>query len=320
MAVSRAAPILASASQSLSPWGNAVSPLPLPIGRGALPEGAWLRLVAQLDWSSCRALNSTGADARLGTQAALATLSDARRRGQAAVTTAMAAFEEEARQNSAAGQQEQNAAAEALTHLAPLRNNGRLTQRFAPQMQEIFTALEAITQPNREAELAAARQQRQDEAEEAKRGLENEARLQIQEGHLNAFFGCAPLSVPQMSSSHEEHLTASFGHASLDEAQSSSSQEEHPSASVAHASLAEAQSSSSQEGHPSASLGHASLAEAQSSSSQEVHLSVSPEQARMNEMHSLNEPQSSFSGLLNDIIAIRRQRWLASQQSNGQQQ
>merc|ERR1712193_559900 len=123
---------------------------------------------------------------------------------------------------------------------------------------------------------AAARQQRQDEAEEAKRGLENEARLQIQEGHLNAFFGCAPLSVPQMSSSHEERLTASFGHASLDEAQSSSSQE--------------------------------------------VHLSVSPEQARMNEMHSLNEPHSSFSGLLNDIIAIRRQRWLASQQSNGQQQ
>merc|ERR1712022_102374 len=108
------------------------------------------------------------------------------------------------------------------------------------------------------------------------RGLENEARLQIQEGHLNAFFGCAPLSVPQMSSSHEEHLTASFGHASLDEAQSSSSQE----------------------GHPSASVGHASLAEAQS----------------------MNEMQSSFSGLLNDIIAIRRQRWLASQQSNGQQQ
>jgi len=52
---------------------------------------------------------------------------------------------------------------------------------------------------------------------------------------------------------------------------------------------------------------------------------VSPEQAPMNEMHNLNEPQSSFSqeapqSDLNDIIAIRRQRWLASQQSNGQQQ
>jgi len=303
MAMSRAAPILASASQSLSPWGSAVSALPLPIGRGALPEGAWLRLVAQLDFNSCCALNSTGADARLGTQAALATLSDARRRGQAAVTTAMAAFEEEARQNNAAGQQEQNAVAEALTHLAPLRNNGRLTERFAPQMQEIFTALEGMTRPNREAELAAARQQRQDEAEEARRGLESEVRLQIQEGHLSAFFGLAPLSVPQMSSRHEDHLTASFGHAFLDEAPSNSSQE----------------------GHPSTSFGHASLAEAQSSSSQEGHLSVSPEPAPMDEMQSLNEPQSSFSreapqSDLNDVIAIRRQRWLASQQSNGQQQ
>merc|ERR1712224_1057067 len=106
-------------------------------------------------------------------------------------------------------------------------NNGRLTERFAPQMQEIFTALEAITQPNREAELAAARQQRQDEAEEAKRSLENEARLQIQEGHLSAFFGYAPLSMPQVSFNHEENLTASFGHASLAEAQSSSSQDGH---------------------------------------------------------------------------------------------
>jgi len=301
--MSRAAPILASASQSLSPWGTAVSPLPLPIGRGAIPEGAWLRLVAQLDFNSCCALNSTGADARLGTQAALATLNDARRRGQAAVTTAMAAFEEEARQNNAAGQQEQNAAAEALTHLAPLRNNGRLTERFAPQMQEIFAALEGMTRSNREAELAAARQQRQDEAEEARRSLENEVRLQIEEGHLNAFFGLAPLSVPQMSSCPEDHLNASFGHAFLDEAQSSSSQE----------------------GHPSTSFGHPSLAEAPSSSSQDGHLNMSPEQATMNDMHSLNEPESSFSreapqSDLNDIIAIRRQRWLASQQSSGQQQ
>jgi len=330
MAVSRAAPILASASQSLSPWGNAVSPLPLPIGRGALPEGAWLRLVAQLDWSSCRALNSTGADARLGTQAALATLSDARRRGQEAVTTAMAAFEEEARQNNAAGQQEQNAAAEALAHLAPLRNNGTLNQRYAPQIQEIFAQLEAVTRgPNREAELAAARQQRQEEAAEARRSLENEARLQIQEGHISAFF--APLSAPQSNSSQLVHLSASFGHAPLDWAQSSSTQEGDLSATPAEASLNEPQSlneqqsSSSQEVHLSASLGHAPLDEAQSSSTQEGHLSAALAQAPPNEPQSLNEPQSSSSqeahpSDLDDIIAIRRQRWLASQQSNGRQQ
>jgi hypothetical protein len=209
----------------------------------------------------------------MGTQAALATLNDARLRGQAAVTAAMAAFEEEARQSTAAGG-EQNAAAEALTHLEPLRNNARITERFAPQMQEIFFALEAITRPNREAELATAREQRQGEAEQTRRCLENEARLQIQEGHLSVRFGDTPL----VNSVHEDHLNASFGHAPLDEAQGSFSQE--------------------------------------------GHLSESPEQALQNDI--LSEPQSSSSQVaprtdLDDIIAIRRQRWLASQQSNAEQ-
>merc|ERR1719253_1403422 len=104
MALSRVTPILASVPQGLSTWGTATSSLPLPIGRGPLPEAAWLRLVAQLDWRSCQSLNSASGDAHLGTTAALATLGDVRRQGQASVAAALAAFDAEAQQTSEQGQ------------------------------------------------------------------------------------------------------------------------------------------------------------------------------------------------------------------------
>jgi len=204
--MSRVAPVIASSAAAL----------PLPIGRSPLPEGAWLRLVAQLDWHSCRALNSTSGDAHLGTTAALVTLDDARRQGQASVIAAMAAFDEEARRNTAANQREQNAAAEALQHMAPLRN-GRLTERFGPQLQEIFTQLEEISGgPHREAEAAVARQQRENEAEQARLTLELEARFHIQEGRLLT----PEISIQSdsdLQSSTAESMTTSTSSASTDD-------------------------------------------------------------------------------------------------------
>lgn len=166
--------------------GAGMAALPLPIGRAPLPEGAWLRLVAQLDWPSCCALTSAGGEAHMGTVAALRTLGQARCRAEAQYNEVISNIEAEAQATATRAQAERNAAAQALAHLEPLRN-GRLTERFGPQLQQIFAELEnglPAAATAREADAVAARQAREAEASAARHALEVEARGHIMEGEL----------------------------------------------------------------------------------------------------------------------------------------
>eukprot|EP00747_Dinoflagellata_sp_TGD_P063147 gnl/TRDRNA2_/TRDRNA2_153328_c0_seq4.p1 gnl/TRDRNA2_/TRDRNA2_153328_c0~~gnl/TRDRNA2_/TRDRNA2_153328_c0_seq4.p1 ORF type:complete len:176 (-),score=43.12 gnl/TRDRNA2_/TRDRNA2_153328_c0_seq4:79-606(-) len=163
-------------------------PPPANIGQASLPEGAWLRLVSQLDYATCCALTSTESSARQGTAAALEKLKQVGLEGEAQYRQAMEAIEAEERAVAQRAQAERATAAAALAHLAPLRA-GTLAQRYGEQLQQIFTELETAI-PNaatdREAEAAAARRAREQEATESRQQLESEARENIAEGVLNA--------------------------------------------------------------------------------------------------------------------------------------
>mmetsp|Transcript_94290 Transcript_94290/g.149075 ORF Transcript_94290/g.149075 Transcript_94290/m.149075 type:complete len:175 (+) Transcript_94290:69-593(+) len=131
-----------------------------------LPEGAWHRLVSQLDFPSCAALNSACGDTRIGTAHAMASLSQARATAAAQMTQAMATIQTEAEALLIDARRENTAAMAALQALAPMRENrlGR-DDRFRPQLEQIFTMLNEQAGGNRTEEITELRQQRELEAQ-----------------------------------------------------------------------------------------------------------------------------------------------------------
>eukprot|EP00747_Dinoflagellata_sp_TGD_P063145 gnl/TRDRNA2_/TRDRNA2_153328_c0_seq2.p1 gnl/TRDRNA2_/TRDRNA2_153328_c0~~gnl/TRDRNA2_/TRDRNA2_153328_c0_seq2.p1 ORF type:complete len:170 (-),score=43.50 gnl/TRDRNA2_/TRDRNA2_153328_c0_seq2:167-676(-) len=160
-------------------------PPPANIGQASLPEGAWLRLVSQLDYASCSALTSTEVSAHQGTAAALQRLEQVKGEAEAQYRQAMEAIEAEERAAAQHAQAERATTAAALAHLAPLRT-GTVAERYAEQLQQIFGELEAANNAatEQEAEAATARRLREQEASESRQQLEIEAREHIAEGIL----------------------------------------------------------------------------------------------------------------------------------------
>jgi hypothetical protein len=149
----------------------------------SLPEGAFLRLTAQVDLGSACALVATGGIAKEHMPAALGALRCAidKAKEEHRSTTAEIDAERVADQERHGAQQ--NAMTQALAALAPLRT-GRTQERFGEQLQELFGVMEegAHGASEREAEFDT----RTAEAAAALRTMEAVARRHVAAGELNA--------------------------------------------------------------------------------------------------------------------------------------
>jgi len=110
----------------------------------AFPEGAWFRVVAQLDLASCGCLAAVDSEASRSTSGALLRLRDARRSANEMWRERMATIEAQQRAALQRADAERATAAAALQHLVPLRT-GRAAERFGEQLEEIFNELGRVT-------------------------------------------------------------------------------------------------------------------------------------------------------------------------------
>eukprot|EP00929_Paragymnodinium_shiwhaense_P086660 TRINITY_DN4712_c0_g1_i3.p1 TRINITY_DN4712_c0_g1~~TRINITY_DN4712_c0_g1_i3.p1 ORF type:complete len:241 (+),score=38.02 TRINITY_DN4712_c0_g1_i3:104-724(+) len=154
-------------------------------GFASLPEGAFLRIIAQVDIHSGFALAAAGGIARESTNAGLAALRrqmEEARQAHAAETAAIEAERAATRQRHAA---EQTALNRALDALNPLRQNQNpVLNRHGGQFAAIFQQLEAGPEGVQEAEAAFVA--RTVAAAAALQAAEVSARARIAEGELRS--------------------------------------------------------------------------------------------------------------------------------------
>jgi len=133
----------------------------------AFPEGAWFRVVAQLDLVSCGCLAAVDSEASRSTSGALMRLHDAHHSATEVWRERMATIEAEQRAAlQRAGAQRATAEA-AILQLMPLRT-GRAAERFGEQLEEIFGELGRVRdERTMEEEQNAADNFRTQEAEAA---------------------------------------------------------------------------------------------------------------------------------------------------------
>lgn len=148
-----------------------------------MPEAAWLRLVADLDWPSNCALSSSSGAAQAETSAARGTLEKHLKERTSELKAAEASILQELREANERRERQANVLATALAHLAPLRGNNRHVG-----MQQVFDELETLRPRALEEEARSDALSRQEQIAALKDSLgaqESAMRERIADGRLN---------------------------------------------------------------------------------------------------------------------------------------
>jgi len=170
------------AASAAAAEATAVDPAPAPVvGFASLPEGAFLRVIAQVDIPSGISLTSAGGVTRESTQAGLSFLTDQIERAREAHRAETAAIAAEREAVRARHEREQQVRNEALGHLAALRLSAIAAR---PEFQSVIQQLEAAPEGVQEAEEDfAVRAARADYTLQVR---ELTARSRVAEGELQA--------------------------------------------------------------------------------------------------------------------------------------